>query len=213
MKSLPDLKKLEKQVYQSVFQDGIYDITWGLLMLALAFNPLLFHMGIPRNLLFLGELLLAGGWLILGKRLITLPRIGIVKPAARRQQTARKVMITGIVFFLIIVLFIILKSVGILPNEPGSLAMTPLSFSLLFLAVFTVLALVMSYYMLFIAGLLFALSIPVSELLYPVLGEPLDSLVPFGVSALIILTIGFFRLARFIQHYPKTSLENFDEKS
>jgi len=213
MNSLPDLKKMEKQMYRSVFQDGIYDITWGLLMLALAFNPLFFRLGVSRNLLFVSELVLAGAWLIVGKRFITLPRMGIVKPSARRQQTARRVMIAGIILFLILLFLILVKTTGLFSITGDSFPTAPLLFSLFFLIVFTTLALVMSYYTLFVAGLLFALSIPVSELLYPVLGEPLDTLLPFGVSALIILGIGCFRLVRFIGQYPKTSPEDIDAKS
>ncbi|UCF63262.1 MAG: hypothetical protein JSW33_11915 [bacterium] len=213
MQSLPDLKKIEKQIYQSVFQDGIYDITWGFLMLALAFNPLFFQLGVNRNLLFMSELILAAAWLILGKRSITFPRMGIVKPSPRRQQAARRVMIAGILLFLILVLLILVKTMGLFQITWNSLPTAPLLFSLFFLIVFTILALVMSYYTLFVTGLLFALSIPISELLYPLLGEPLDTLLPFGISALIILGIGFFRLIHFIRQYPKTSPEDIDAKS
>jgi hypothetical protein len=60
----------------------------------------------------------------------------------------------------------------------------------------------MDYSMLFVVGLLFALSIPASELLNPLVGEPMDSLISFGLSAVIVLGIGLFRLIRFIKRYP-----------
>ena len=198
MKSLARLKNFEKKIYQTVFQDGIYDLTWGLLMLAIAVNPVLLETtGIPRSLLFMGELLLAGSWLLLGKEFITRPRFGAMVPAIQRQRTGRRVLISGGVLFILVMLMVLLRISGILQMGPD-----PLMVSLIFLILFTVLSLVISYNMLFVIGLLFALSIPVSELLYPLVGEPLDSLISFGLSALIVLGIGLFRLVRFVKRYP-----------
>jgi hypothetical protein len=202
METLPDLKKLERQVYHSVYQDGIYDITLGFLLLAIAFNPVLYETGIPRAALYLIELVLAGLILILGKRFITLPRMGMMKPLPRRQKTARKVLLSGIIVFILLVVLILLKSSDAFSPSLETLSIAPLAISIAFLVIFTILAIVMSYFMILLAGLFFAISIPVSEMLFPILGEPLDSLIPFAASGLIILVIGVTRLFRFIHHYP-----------
>jgi hypothetical protein len=202
METLPDIKKLERQVYQTVYRDGIYDITLGFLFLVIAFNPLLYKTGVPRAIIYLIELVLAGSILIVGKRYITLPRAGIMKPLARRQKTAWKVLLSGIILFILLTSIILLKSFGILSLSLENLSITPLIISLAFLILFTILAAVMSYFMIFLAGLLFAISIPISEILFPILGEPLDSLIPFAASGLIILVIGMIRLFSFIHKYP-----------
>jgi hypothetical protein len=212
MIALPNLKKLEREVYLSVFRDRIYDITLGFFLLAIAFNPRLYETGIPRAIIYVAELALAGSWLILGKRFIILPRMGMMKPAASRQKTARKVMTSGIVIFIFLSLFTVLKSSGTFLPALESLSVTPLVFSLIFLAIFMVLATIMSYFMLYIVGLLFAISIPLSELLYPLVGEPLDSLIPLGISALIILVVGMIRLVSFLQRYPQKDAEVDYEK-
>jgi hypothetical protein len=43
-------------------------------------------------------------------------------------------------------------------------------------------------------------------------GEPLDSLIPLGISALIILVVGMIRLVSFLQRYPQKDAEVDYEK-
>ena len=52
MKSL-DLKQLEQKAYRSTFQDGLWDIFTGVMILGMGMSALLKNMGIPKPIHFL----------------------------------------------------------------------------------------------------------------------------------------------------------------
>ncbi len=208
MSVLPDLKKLEKRAYQTIFTDGIYDIVWGLMFLAISLNPILYRTGFPKPVIYIAELLLAGLFLVLAKQRITVPRLGIVRFSSHRKARAVKILISGIIINVLVLLFILLNKLEVFSSQTISNLLNPVIYALFFFTLFTILASVFSYPIIFLAGLLFGSSIFISELLYSHIGEPLDSLIPFGVSALIILSIGMMRLIKFIRIYPKETVES-----
>jgi len=207
MDKLPDLKKLEKRAYQTNFTDGIYDIVWGLLFMAISLNPILYRTGFPKPIIYIAELIFAAVFLILAKQFIIVPRLGIVKFDSHRKSNAVRILVTGIIINVLVLLFILLNKLEVLSSQSISNLVDPLIYSLFFLTLFTLLASVLSYPTLFLAGFLFACSIITSEILYPHIGEPLDGLIPFGFSALIILAIGIVRLIKFLKLYPKVVTE------
>jgi len=84
-----NLKEIEKKAYRSTFQDGIWDIFLGLLLLNLAFGALLANSGVSHGLNM--TILTALGVLILlafmtGKKRITVPRMGFVKFGQKRKR-------------------------------------------------------------------------------------------------------------------------------
>ena len=50
----------------------------------------------------------------------------------------------------------------------------------------------------FLAGLGFFLT----EVLYPFVGSPLDTLLPFGITGAAIVVIGLYYFIRFLKKYP-----------
>ena len=54
-----DLKELEKKVYRSTFQDGIWDIFVGMIFLAFSFIPITGQLGLPE---LIGTLLISLIW-------------------------------------------------------------------------------------------------------------------------------------------------------
>ena len=74
-----NLKQIEKKAYRSIYNDGLYDISWGLLLLGFGLSPLLKDVGFPKPfdlfLMPLAALLI----LFLGKKYLTVPRLGIVR--------------------------------------------------------------------------------------------------------------------------------------
>ncbi|MFW9929235.1 MAG: hypothetical protein ACFFD1_07580, partial [Candidatus Thorarchaeota archaeon] len=77
------MEKLEKKTWRVTFQDGFWDIYFGLVIMGLGLAPLGRFLGLPETI---GVLMLVFSWdivasliLILGKRYISRPRIGFVK--------------------------------------------------------------------------------------------------------------------------------------
>ena len=89
-----NLKELERKAWRSVFQDGLWDIYLGLLLMALAIYALLSKTKLPeaqQMVIYIG--LMAASMLVLwaGKRFITLPRMGRVKFGPRGKTRRRKI--------------------------------------------------------------------------------------------------------------------------
>ena len=76
-----DLKKLERKAFTSIFEDGFFDIYLGILFLGIGLLtslpkiiPRIITYGIFALIIGLGLLIFLGG-----KKLMTVPRIGIMK--------------------------------------------------------------------------------------------------------------------------------------
>ncbi|MCF7824947.1 MAG: hypothetical protein K9N35_12360 [Candidatus Marinimicrobia bacterium] len=209
MNELPDLKKLERKMFQTLFQDGIYEFAFAVLFLGMALNPWLAENGISKAFLYTFELILAATIIVLGKRIFTVPRLGRVKFSEKRKKISLNILMGGILLNVLFLMAGFVFQDGI-ANQGNSNYMLTILFSFGFLLIFAVLAYLSSFPTLFLAGLLFATSIPVSEYLYPYLGEPADGMIPFGISALIILALGITKLSNFLNSNPKEMVEVSD---
>lgn len=102
-----DLKELEQKAFRSFYQDGIWDIFFGLMMLAM-YTFTLFNNLENKALRVLGMLFIeifALFFLIYGKKLITAPRLGNVKFGEKRKR--RLLYIFGVNLFSVIVLAVL----------------------------------------------------------------------------------------------------------
>jgi hypothetical protein len=89
-----DLKRIQRKVYLSYFQDGFWDICLGIFLIGWGLSVTFDFAGI------MGGIWVAVYFIVLGlKRLVTYPRAGYIKIVeARRQQI--KMVILGVVLFL-----------------------------------------------------------------------------------------------------------------
>ena len=88
-----NLTDIEKKAYRSTFQDGIWDIFLGLVLLILAVGALLSNRGMPegRQMTVLIVLQAAAvAFFIAGKKCITVPRMGLVKFGPQRKGKIRR---------------------------------------------------------------------------------------------------------------------------
>jgi len=79
-----DLKEIERQVYMSYSEDGLADIAIGFVIMAWG----LLLLTEPSGLIALLGLLGMGIW-YLGKRFITIPRIGAIEPSPKMERRLR----------------------------------------------------------------------------------------------------------------------------
>jgi hypothetical protein len=99
-----NLKELERKAFRSFYQDGIWDIYFGICMLVLYLTS--FMGGLESKQVKYGLTLLlfvaASAFLIFGKKFITTPRLGRVKFGAKR--TKRSWILVGVNLISLIVL-------------------------------------------------------------------------------------------------------------
>jgi hypothetical protein len=194
-----DLKKIEKQTYRFTFTDGLYDMAYGSLLVFTAIAPIL------REIIYLGYIffmiLPAPLILILGKKCITIPRIGIVKFNQDRTKAKNKIRFLTAVLFPITVLMVVLTYLGIY-NLTLSGYIVPLGAGIFAIVLLSSIAYIINYQHFYIYAVSIGLGIPLTELLKPILGDPLNYLVSFGISGTLILIYGIITLIKFIKKYP-----------
>jgi len=191
-----DTKKIQRKVYMSYFQDGLWDVVLGLFLLNWGFD-VLFHLGwLP------GVAPLAFFWIAQGlKQKITYPRIGFSKPAEHRKQRSRVVIASATTLLLGIMVFLLVVTGGM----PQFLLDY---FELLFGTMLAVVIGLIGYWWGIVrwysyAGLVFVLA-ALNQWLG--LSFELSFIIPGGV----ILLYGLIIFIRFLRKYPRVSAESFD---
>ena len=203
-----DLKSLEKKAYRAVFNDGLWDLFIGLIILSMGLSTLLGSLlNLPEFLNTIIPVLVLNiiAFLVfyLGKKFITIPRIGFVKFGPKRKSKQQKLKLILFAFFILNIILLFLPFTGLISNIPLKpllltliLGMGVLTFPFCVVAYF--LDFTRLYYYAFFAGLGFFLT----ELLYPIVGSPLDTLFSYGITGVVIVVIGLYYFIRFLKKYP-----------
>lgn len=202
MQTHDSLKSIERRAYRSTFDDGIYDITFGVGFLILAWIPTLESLGISR---FVGYLLflipVAIPWP--AKRFITIPRLGMVEFGDKRKNRSRILLwILAPVIFLMLPLIIIMIGQGI---PAGRIWLLVAAFAA---PIFAIAVFIMDFPRMFFYAALLAVGILQSEFLMPYVGVPLNVILSFGIPGILILILGLSLLIRFLRKYPRPAPEN-----
>jgi hypothetical protein len=214
-----DLKALEKKAFRSFFKDGIYDIFLGLLLLNFGvplilneFN-LLDYETITTPLMI--PVIICGAALlffILGKKYITVPRLGIAhfsKPRKRKMRHV-KLLLIGSVLLGVIMFFLALFKAHPVGGEKG-IPLPFLIFGIQALLVFSFMAYFMDFTRLYLYAFLFAVSLPLTFWLKRNTSFSYPALWVFTLTAGPILIVGSVIFIRFLKQFPllnKKGLEN-----
>jgi hypothetical protein len=198
------LKKIERRAYRSTFADGIYDIQFGLIFLVFTFIAILEMIGISR---FVGYTLLLIPLIIpwLGKRYITIPRMGKVEFSEKRTKKKFVILIVGavILFLTLPLLVMIIKQ-----NPSGVLGWKLLA---VFVApLFVLIVYTTDFPRLYLYAALLFVGVIEAEFLLSQIGAPLNAVFSFGVPGIVITAVGINLLVKFIRTYPRTEMD-YDE--
>ena len=196
------LKEAERQVFRTVFKDGLWDVFIGCLVLQFAIAPLLSvslgdFWSSAVFLPFFGLVFLAI-WLI--RKHVVTPRIGRVKFGPFR--TKKLARFTLLMLALNCVAFV-LGAIAALTFElvPGWIITAGFAFVVLNGA--SIAAYFLSFARLYVYGVMFALSFAIGELLYTYLGVAHHGVpVTFGFTAATIILTGVVVFGRFLRSHP-----------
>ena len=204
-------KNAERKIFQlSIFQDGIWDMQIGGMIMLFSFYPitrrllgpgwnLVLIFGLLAALLFIGTTL---------KRTVSTPRMGLVKYG--RSQKSKLLTMRLIIFGI----FLVSSALAIAlilrvfqgpdwgPNAPEWLQLLDMDivFGLVVVAIFSLLSGVFRMWRPFIYGLLLGGSLVASGALTVYEGPEFQY--PFAVAGGIIMAIGLGLLLRFVRTYP-----------
>jgi hypothetical protein len=207
-----DLKQLERRAYRSTFQDGLWDLYLAGLMAYLGILGIIGRFRDETWIWLVGYTVMVGGvfsLFMLGKKYITLPRLGAVKFGLARKR--RKLIL--VVILCVTVLFnvaLVLITMGVLEaptwlenfehvmTRRGDMDLFVPLFAGLFVAVvMCIIAYFIEFYRGMYIALLFGLGI--------FLNEFFDLPVALVVGAVLIAIPGVILLIRFIRQYPVQS--------
>jgi hypothetical protein len=194
-----DLKKVEKQTYRFTFTDGIYDIAYGSLIFFIAIAPILREILYPSYIIFM--ILPVSLIIVLGKRFITVPRIGIVKFNQSRTKSRNIIGLLIAILVPVTVVMVVLTFLGVYNIRVGGY-IVPVGAGLFALILLSTIAYIMDYPHFYLYAVSIGLGIPLATLLKPILGDPLHYLISFGISGTLILLYGIITLIKFIKKYP-----------
>jgi hypothetical protein len=202
-----DLKQLERKVWTSFFEDGIWDIYLGMLLLAMGVGAFFSDFGISEKAQMIIYVLLVGGALLflwLGKHYITVPRIGRVVYGARaKARKTKTILILAISVLVGLIAFVIagLSARGALPQSVPVGLLLPGIWVGNMIIVFSLAAYFLHFNRLYLIGVMFAICFPLDILLKELLHLDL-TFVAFGIPAMVVLIMGVVVLARFLRKYP-----------
>lgn len=201
MKTPDSLKEIERRAYRSTFDDGIYDIFLGAVLLILAAIPVLEFFGISRfygyPLLFIPAL---ASWL--AKRYITIPRLGSVEFGEKRKSKRRYTILIAIAALVLLLPAGIMTFTG---GFPGGL--TWMAAGLVAAPAVLVGVVFLDYPRMYLYGAVLVFCIFVAEFLQRSIKGPFSSLIAFGAAGAAVLVYGLTLFSSFLKRYPKQAPE------
>ena len=209
-----NLKEIEKRSYRAFFQTGIYDIAVGVLLLSYAIAPVIRDV---IGLFYITFVIIPAPLIILlGRKYLIVPRLGIVKFGEKRESSKRKMMIIYVLSSTILAALLALTAAGVFPGFiDGTLSgvMFMLIIGIFVIILMGFVAYMMEFKNMLYYGLMIGIGIPTAEFLHGVVGAPLDSLITFGTLGSLLLIYGLFNLSCFLEKYPISKEEMPNDNS
>jgi len=196
------LKEAERKVFKSTFQDGLWDIFIGCIILEFAIAPFLSRSlgDFWSSAVFLPfwAVIFLAIWLV--RKYVVTPRVGMVEFGSWRKTRLIKFNVVMLVVCLIALILGIL-SVLSFAAVPGWIHIA--RFSLIILVVFSVAAYFLNFTRLHLYGVLIALSPLVGEWLYVYIKVPHHGFpITFGITAGITILVGLVKFIHLLRDYP-----------
>lgn len=207
MSAQVDLKEIEKNAFKSNFEDGLWDIYLGLLLLLMGFGPIFDMVQVPESWETLLFLLFVGGTLaafIAMKKFVIAPRLGLVTFSAERKRKKTKValvlslsVLLGVVMYLVAVFW---EQGSLNPFGDNRWLLPAGLFFVQSVIVFSVMAYYLDYTRAYLYGWLFGLSFGLNIALSELYG--ISWPVFTYLSAGIMIGIGLVLFIQFMRSHP-----------
>ncbi len=208
-----DLKSLEKKAYRSLFQDGLWDIYCGGLFSG--FSMIYFS----RYLTTVTALIIISIWYIvifilfsLGKKYISIPRMGLVKFGSKRKKNKKMLFLFTIFNTFILVFFLILPFTGLLEGIEINILLLPIIVGVFFIWLpLTIVGLLLDYRRLLLYSFIGGINFIINDMVDIFLNVSID-LFTYGIIGIIIILYGLLLLRRFIREHPLEKLKEVKEE-
>jgi hypothetical protein len=203
-----DLKQIERKAFRSTYQDGLWDIYWGLIVICMGFFIARPEQGYSAwNIyLMLASFLVSYSLFWLGKKFITVPRMGqVVFGPTRKMKKVTLAVILGIVIIFQVAIVLIsvvgwlnkiwMMKVDIFLQLGGTERLMVAAIGALFLGPSMIL---IAYFNDFPRGYYIAILMTLAVFLMILLNQPIYAV----ILGLAIVVPGLVLFFRFLQKYP-----------
>ena len=205
-----DLDKLEMKAWRVNFEDGIFEIYLGFLIIFLGSFTFVSDL-VPLAVYYtviMGITMIGGFIFMLAKKYISKPRIGKIKYGKKRKRRKITIVLVNVAYIimLFIMLFVINSNMVNIDLIPDYLYI--LLIALLFITLpLCIIAYLIQYPRFYFTAVLFGTGIFLSEFLIPYITYPLSNVVSFSIVGGIVVILGLYYLMKFIKKYPLTKKE------
>ncbi|MBN2074373.1 MAG: hypothetical protein JW762_02360 [Dehalococcoidales bacterium] len=202
------LKELERKAFRSTYQDGLWDLYFGLIVICISiflYRPATGYS--PLNIVLL-SISLIGVYALFwaGKRFITLPRMGQVKFGEKRARRKKTMLIVLGAVILIQILFLVIQFISWRNPEFGDMVNTFLKEkNAMDLAVATIGSLfvgpsmiLIAYFIDFPRGYFIGVMMALAVFLMILLNQPIYAI----IIGILIALPGAVLFVRFLRKYP-----------
>ncbi len=203
-----NLKELQRKAWRSMFQDGIWDIFLGLLLLNIAAFTLtdaFVSNDDTQIMLYIGGEVIALLLLWAGKRFITVPRMGRANfgqyGKVRRSKVKLILFATVLMGLIILLIFEGLSNKGQIAGFPRKYFAAG-GWVLTAMLAFGLAGYFLDFKRLYLIGFMYALPFPLDILVREVWQTDQWVFFIYSIPALIILLVGLFYFFRFLKNYP-----------
>ncbi len=209
MQTSDRLKAVEKRAYRSTFEDGIYDIVLGIMLLVFSVIPVMEMLGLNRFYAYPLFIVLPLVSLV-GKKYITVPRLGAVEFGPKRKTRARLLgWIFAAALFLMAPVVIMVFAGGMQEGARTASTLWILAGSAA-LPLLTMAAFFMDFPRMYIYLAVVSGAVVEVEFVSPVIGKIPGCIVAFGLPGLVITIYGILLFSRFVKKYPVPGKEALD---
>ena len=210
-----NLKELERKAFRSTFQDGLWDMYLGFLLLIMGMGPVLpaLNKSVVWTLVIL-LMLSVLAWLAFwaGKKFITTPRMGLVRFGPQRKAKLKKTRAVLFLSALLGVITLVLRAMWNI-EWAARIPVPAYIWAVQAIVVFGLGAYFLDVSRFYAYGVLYAIPVPVGIVLLQNTGLPGFMFLPFGVSGVVMVLIGAVLFIRFLREYPLPAVEASDGNS
>ena len=215
MNQILHLKDIEKRAFRSTFEDGLWDIYLGGLLFCMGMGPGLVAFGLSNQLIMTVMIILILFLMIgffISKRVITVPRLGLVKVGKERKLKLRKVTLLFTLSFLVGIIFFLAPALGFnrLLHFFGLIPIPVLAFGIMSILCFGMAAYFMDYPLFLLYGFLYAIPFPLAIFLNILFNIRYAFLITYPAASFPMIGIGSVHLYQFMNRYgsPESEVHN-----
>ncbi len=204
-----NLREIERKAFVSYHRDGLIDLFLGFMMLVAILSSTLDASGVADSIriaIYIPIMVIFGpGMYSLGKKYITVPRLGYVKFGPIRRNK-RNMVILGLVHIVLLTLVIWTASVGEKLGPLGAF-MGPYGMTVVIVIIimgfFSFAAFLTDYNRMYLLGMIVATMEPLHILAEQNVDEKLVGLISYGIPEIILWIMGTVVLSNLLKKFPR----------